>query len=171
MEQDQPKVPEMETEQQEVQETEQNRIEAIKKLKENSVSKDIYNKAIEENKRLYDALINGADESAETPEVEEKKPLTELRKELFTPKKELTDIEYVTKALELRDRVLEETGDDIFVGSTHMNTPRQEDYEIAERVADVFRECLDVANGQNGQFIAALQSRTNEVLIPPRKIK
>lgn len=150
----------------------QNYIDVINNLKANSVSKDSYNKLLKENKDLLDSLVNGNGEvSTEPAPAEEKPTLSQLREELFTPKKELTDLEYVTKALELRERVLEETGEDCFVGASHSYTPEADDYAKAEKCAKVFKECVDIANGSNAAFIAALQDRTNEVVIPSSKNK
>ena len=49
--------------------TEQNYIDTIKKLKENSVEKDKYNKVIEENKQLLKALTE-----SRPPEQKEEEP-------------------------------------------------------------------------------------------------
>lgn len=150
----------------------QNYIDAINQLKSTTVSKDSYNKLMEENKNLLSSLVNGNGQvSTETDTAEEKVPLSQLRKELFTPAKELSDLEYVTKALELRERVLEETGEDCFVGASHSYTPTAEDYAKAAHCAEVYKECIEDANGDNGRFIAALQSRMNDVFIPQVKRK
>lgn len=149
--------------------TNQNYIDAINQLKSSTVSRDSYNKLVEENKNLLQSLVNGETRSTDQEVVEEKVPLSQLRKELFTPKKELSDLEYVTKALELRQRVLEETGEDCFVGASHSYTPTADDYAKAEKCARVYEECIQEADGNNGKFIAALQSRMNDVFIPQRK--
>lgn len=150
----------------------QNYIDAINQLKSTTVSRDSYNKLMEENKNLLDSLVNGNGQvSTETDTAEKKVPLSQLRKELFTPDKELSDLEYVTKALELRERVLEETGEDCFVGASHSYTPTAEDYAKAAHCAEVYKECIEDANGDNGRFIAALQSRMNDVFIPQVKRK
>lgn len=136
----------------------QHYIDAINNLKSNSVSKDAYNKLVEENKNLLQSLVNGSQVSADEAPVEEK-DLMQLRRELFKPEKELSDIEYVEKALELRARVLEETGEDCFVAKAHGYTPGYDAFQSAEKTAAVFQECLDEANGSNERFISALQTR------------
>ena len=73
--------------------------------------------------------------------------------------KHLSDIEFVEKALEFRDRVLEETGEDCFVSKGHNITPTQESYMAAQRTADIYRECLDYANGDNKVFMNELMRR------------
>lgn len=154
--------------QEEQESTNQVYIDAINNLKSNSVSREQYDKIVEENRNLVNSLVNG--NYASTDEVEvEKKDLMTLRKELFTPEHELTDLEYVTKALELRERVLEETGEDCFVAKAHGYQPGADAYASAQRCADVYKECIEAANGSNSRFIAELQERTKEVLIPRRK--
>ena len=49
-----------------------NYIEALKDLKQNSVSKEKYDALVAENKKLVDALVNG--EEIETEQEEELKP-------------------------------------------------------------------------------------------------
>lgn len=148
-------------------------IEAIKNLKATTVSREQYEQLQNENKTLLQNLVNGqyirnADSSSETP-AEPKKPISELRKELFKPEKELNDIEYVTKALELRQRLLDEQGIDCFVGSSHNLTPTQSDYDTAEKTARILQECIDDSNGNNKMFIAHLQDRMLETSMPRRR--
>lgn len=92
-----------------------------------------------------------------------------MRRELFDTKKHHSDIEYVQKALELRKAVLEQDGVDCFVGRSHTLTPTADDYSKAERVANVLQDCLDSCNGDNGQFIALLQSKMADTIVPPRR--
>ena len=136
-------------------------IETIKKLKENTVSKEEYDKLRAQNKQLLDSLVNGED--LEQPS-EEVSSIEDIRKELFNPDKELSNLEYASKALELRDRVLEEKGIDIFVAKNS-----QYPNEAAERVASVLQQCIDRAEGDSSIFTAELQRRTNDILIPRRR--
>lgn len=140
-------------------------IDAINDLKRNSVSKDQYNKVLEENRNLLNSIVNGK-EVATAEQPVEKKDINELRKELFYSKKNMSNLEYITKALELRDRVLEETGEDCFVGRGRDLVPTEEDYHTAQRVADIYRECIDYANGDSTVFTNELQRRTVDVGIP-----
>lgn len=134
----------------------QHYIDAIRELKANSVSIDKYEKLETENRNLLNSLING-EQLAAAESSQEKKSLDELRNELFRPKKELSNLEYVEKALELRERVMEETGEDCFVSSGHNITPTAESYANAQKVADIYRECIDYANGDSAVF-------TNELM-------
>lgn len=65
----------------------------------------------------------------------------------------------VEKALEFRERVLEETGQDCFVNVSKHSIPTEESYRNAQKTADIYRECLDYANGDNKVFINELQRR------------
>lgn len=134
-------------------------IDAIKDYQNNYVPKARFEKLQNENKQLVASLTNGELIAAANPQVSsvEKKPITELIKEMKKPK---SSIEMVEKALEFRERVLEETGEDCFVNclSTH-SIPTEESYRNAQKTADIYRECLDYANGDNEVFINELQRR------------
>ena len=154
--------------QEQTQETYTDYIEAINKIKSSTVSKDDYEALKQERNELLNNLVNGQYVSAEHTEPEQVKPLSQLRKQLFKPEKTLTDVEYVTKALELRDRAIEETGKDCFVGSSHSYTPTSEDYATAQKVADVLKECVENSGGNNAMFMAELQSRMVDNYMPRR---
>lgn len=142
-------------------------VQAIKDLKANSVSRDDYMKLKQENKNLLQSLVNGTPASAEA-EVLPKADINELRKELFF-NKNLTNLEYAEKFLELRDRIIEEEG----VEATFMKTPDssqlQQAIDSSERVCDVLQQCIDSANGDDAIFTAALQSRINDIRVPNKK--
>lgn len=145
------------TNQQEEQiETNEQYIEAIRDLKANSVSKERYNKLMEENKNLLNSLVNGESVTPVAPEVE-KPPIEDLVKEMRG--RNINDCQFIEKALEFRERVLKETGEDCFVSRGHNVTPTQESYIAAQKTADIYRECLDYANGDNKVFINELQRR------------
>ena len=131
-------------------------IDIIKDLKANTVSKDRYNQLMEENKTLLQSLVNGEVVTPVAPEVE-KPPIEDLVNEMRG--RNISDISFVEKALEFRDRVLEETGEDCFVSKGHNITPTQESYIAAQRTADIYKECLEYANGDNQAFINELQRR------------
>lgn len=151
---------------QEVENTNQNYIEAINKLKSTTVSKEKYDQLKEENANLLNSLINGNQVTAVT-ESEAKPTAAELRKELFT--KEHNDLEYAKLTLQLRDAVKEETGVDCFVSNSTLQPAKDEDYASAEKVAKVLQECIDNSNGDNGIFMAHLTNRINDIVLPQRK--
>ena len=147
-------------------ETEFDPVQAINELKQNSVSKEDYNKVVAEKNKYLKALIDGN----QVAEVSKKEPvdIDGLRKELFGGEKDLTNLEYAKKALELRDAIIERDGVDIFVGRGSKLTPTDEDYEAAQRVADGFQQCIDVAQGDSEIFTRELMRITEDVA--PHKI-
>ena len=138
-------------------------IEAIKEMKQNTVPKSDYAKLKEENKRLLDSIINGAELPEEMKHREEKQKvdIQALRNELYGNKNnEMTNLEYIQKTLELRNAIIEQGGDDPFVDKGHNVNPTREDYEAAEMVAQIYQECIDYANGDSQLFTQELMRRT-----------
>ena len=132
-------------------------IDAIKKLKENSVDKDLYEKKDQENKKLIQALVDGEQlEKAGEPQA---KSASELRKELFG-NDNLNNLEYVSKALDLRKAVMDEEGYDIFLPYGEKIAPTPDDVEAANRVADAFQKCIEYADGDSDIFTQELQRIT-----------
>ena len=129
-------------------------LEAINTLKETTVPKEQYSKLKEENKRLLEALVNG-----EQIEVETETPVdvAELRKSLFNDDKELSNLEYVTKALELRKALIEKGERDPFLPVGNQITDTADMISKAQNVADVLQECVDFAQDDSGIFTAQLQ--------------
>lgn len=147
-------------------ETEFDPVQAINELKQNSVSKEDYNKVVAEKNKYLKALIDGN----QVAEVQNKEPvdIDGLRRELFSGEKDLTNLEYAKKALELRNALIERDGVDIFVGRGSKLTPTDYDYEAAQRVADGFQQCIDVAQGDSEIFTRELMRITEDVA--PHKI-
>lgn len=138
-------------------------IEALKEMKARTVSKEQYEKLKAENGQLLQALINGETIQVEEKE-EEKVDLGELRKKLFDPNSDLSNLEYMETALKLRQEVIKSGGRDPFlpIGEKVQETPDQ--IEAAERAATIFQECIDFAQGDSGIFTAELQRRTKDVM-------
>lgn len=135
-------------------------IDAINDLKANTVSRDRYNQMVAERDSLLNTLVSGEQLSTDSqqPEVE-KVPIENLVDELRNKRHNLDAISYVEKALEFRDRVLEEQGIDCFVSEGHKVVPSEESYRAAEKTAQIYRECLEYAGGDNKVFINELQRR------------
>ena len=139
-------------------ETEFDPVQAINELKKNTVSKEEYNKVKAEKDKYLKALIEGsqvADEKKEPVDIDE------LRKSLFT--KDLDNLTFAKKALELRNELIERDGVDIFVGKGNKYAPDKSDYEAAQRVADAFQSCVDIADGDSEIFTRELMRITNDV--------
>ena len=133
----------------------------INELKRTTVSKEQYNKLKDENERLLDSLIKG-----DQVRVDKDKPvdINDLRKTLFNDTgKNMTNLEYVSTALELRAALIAAGEKDPFLphGDKVSITPDQID--AAEQAAQVFQECVDFADGDSGIFTAELQRRTKDV--------
>lgn len=130
-------------------------IEAIKKLKDNSVPKEAYEKLQQENKQLLQSLING-----ETIEGESEAPdVQTLRNELFGEEVEMSNLEYMQKVMALRDAIMGAGGTDPFLPYGKKIIPTEEDIATANRVADVIKECIDYAEGDSTVFTNELQRR------------
>ena len=146
-------------------------IDTIADLKANSVSKDKYDQLMAEKKQLIEALKSGQ----QITEVVEEKPVNidELRNELYgKPEQSMSNLEYVTKTLQLRNAIIEAGGDDPFMPNGSGYTYDKADAEKAAYVAQVFQECVDYADGDDQLFTQELMRRTKDDPIRPgRKVK
>lgn len=141
-------------------------VEAIKNLKQNSVSKADYDALRLENKKLLQAVVNG-----QTVEVEPEEPevdLAQLRKNVFDNPNQ-TNLEYVTNVLKLRDAVLEKEGYDVFVPQSSQYSPTQDDIARAQRVAEQLKEMVDVSDGNPNVFLNEYQRRVKDDMPIRRK--
>ena len=143
-------------------------IEALNTLKQNSVERSKYDQLRAENKRLLDSIVNGRD--VEVPGVQVEKPTAEeLRNKLFTKDNHMSNLEYVETALALRNVLIENGEEDPFVPQGKKTICTQEDRDAAQRVADVFQQCVDVADGNSEVFTMELMRRTKDVQITPKR--
>lgn len=129
-------------------------IQAIQDLKANTVPKEQFSKLKEENAKLLKSLING--ETLEGVTAPEKPDVEGLRKDLYNGI-DLTNLDYVSKTLDLRDEIIANGGKDPFLPWGEKISPTQQDIEAAERVAKVLRECIDYAEGDSLRFTSELQ--------------
>ena len=137
--------------------------ETLKETRENSVSKEEYERLKEENKKLVSEIINGeigaGNGQAITPE---KADIKALREKLYGPKSsELNNLDYWKNTLELSEAVIAEEGYDPFLPYGEKIKPTEQDIEKANNVATVIQECIEQANGDSEIFTALLQSKTN----------
>jgi hypothetical protein len=145
-------------------------IKAIKEIKQNSVSREQYEKLQNENKELLDTLINGG--QVEMIDPASKPSIEDLRKELFSKEaadKGMTNLEFVSRSLELRDAIIESGGTDPFLPIGKGIELTRDDYEAAEFTAEQFRECIDIAQGNSEVFTAELMRRTVDNSLPTAK--
>ena len=150
-----------------VEDNTQDYLAAIKELKQNSVDRSEYDKLRAENKKLIDAVVNGQP-GQEEPAVSKhsKEQIDELRNDLFNSPKELSNLEYITKAMELREALMENGEPDPFLPVGKQISPTRDDLEGAEKVAQVYRECIEYAEGDSEVFTNELMRRTRDVKLP-----
>lgn len=128
-------------------------IQTIEQMRQNSVSKDKYDKLKEENKKLLNTLATGG----QNQEEEEKVDVNNLWEDIFNVrKKPLTDMEVVDKLLKIRESCLENEYRDIFVYGGPEFVPEASDYASAQQAAEVYQKCLDEADKSPRAFKAAL---------------
>lgn len=132
-------------------------IEAIREMKQNSVSKEAYNKLKEENKQLLDSLINGKQVTIE--QTKQPVDVSLLRKKLSDIDNPMSNLEYAKTAVELRDALIDQGEMDPFLPIGHQITPTDEDIIKADKVATVLKECIDYADGDSELFTNELQRR------------
>lgn len=135
---------------------------AINELKQNSVDRSKYDELKAENKKLLDSIVNGQaiEVMASEPKVRE---VAEIREELFNH--EHSNLDYVKLALELRSTLMSKGEPDPFIPVGKQISPTREDIEAADRVAQVYQECIDYADGDSALFTQELMRRTRDVKI------
>lgn len=150
-----------------VEDNTQDYLAAIKELKQNSVDRSEYDKLRAENKKLIDAVVNGQP-GQEEPAVSKhsKEQIDDLRNDLFNSPRELNNLEYITKAMELREALIENGEPDPFLPVGKQISPTRDDLEGAEKVAQVYRECIEYAEGDSEVFTNELMRRTRDVKLP-----
>jgi hypothetical protein len=130
-------------------------ISAINEIKQNSVSKEAYDKLKKENKQLLDSLVSGKEIDVETKPVD----VTALRKKLFNPDNSLSNLDYVSTALQLREALIEQGEPDPFLPVGEKVVISDDDIEKAENVASVLQDMVDIADGNNVVFNQEYQRR------------
>lgn len=124
---------------------------AVKRLKETTVSKEQYEKLLNDNKVLTKALAGegpipeGAQEAAKRPDI------NELRKKFLTAgENNLTNADTVLTALQLREACLEAGEPDPFLPAGIKNHPTPSDIQKAQDVADTLQNWIDESTDEDG---------------------
>lgn len=130
-------------------------IEEIKKLKSESVPKKDYDKVVAERNRALKALTEGVpygnEEKAKQPAREElEKKATSIRSELYGRQFSGTDLDYVSKTLELRKTEMALGMPDPFLGISKKVT--SDDVERSNEIAETLQKCVDDADGDDVIF-------------------
>ena len=144
-----------------VDDPQQDYLEAIKNLKQNTVDKAKYEQSEAERKRLLNMVVNG--QTVDVPEEPKHREINIIRNELFN--KEHNNLDYIKLSLELRNALIAEGQPDPFLPYGRQISPTREDEEIAEKVAQVYQECVDFAEGDSELFTNELMRRTKDVKI------
>lgn len=140
-----------------VEDSTQDYLAAIQELKQNSVNRSEYDKLKAENKKLINAVVNG--QTIDANSEPEHRPVDEIRDELFNH--EHSNLDYVKLALELRGALIAEGKTDPFLPVGSQISPTADDEEKAEKVAQIYQECIDYADGDSKLFTQELMRRTN----------
>ena len=137
---------------------------ALKEARENTVSKEAYDKVVAEKEALVSEIINGdGNGNGQKPNPEQQEAsIEELREKLYGPKcSELSNLDYWKYTLALREKVIDSGDPDPFLPVGSKISPTTEDVEKANNVADVVQQCIEAAEGNSEVFTALLQSRMN----------
>ena len=143
----------------EVQDMTPDYLATIQQLKQNSVDKAKYDALRLENKKLLDAVVNG--QTVEVQSQVQKEDIQTLRNKVFNNPNQ-TNLEYITNALNLRNRLLEEGYEDPFVPQGTQISAVQADYDRANKVATVLQEMVDEADGDPNVFLNEYQRRVKD---------
>lgn len=123
----------------------------IKKLKENTVPKEEYDRVIGDNKTLIKALADGTD----VPEAEKQElpDVNQLRKDILNAgETNMSNAEYVQKVLDLRNALLAEGKEDPFLPRGMKRKAENVDIAGAQKVADFLQDCIDESRGEDGKI-------------------
>ena len=137
----------------EMQDPDNDYIAALQELKANTVDIAQYNKLRDENKRLLDTLISGGQIESPVSQVDVK----QLRSELYGSGQTLSNLEYWTKTMQLREAIMESGKPDPFTPQGKQIVATDEDRAAAQKVADGIQHCIEVADGDNLVFTNELQ--------------
>ena len=136
-------------------------IDTIQEMKRTSVPREVYEQLEQEKKSLVEALKNGG--QIDVVEPKEEVNIDELRRDLYgNPDKEMTNLEYVSKTLKLRNALIERGEPDPFMPNGHEYVFDQRDQDKANYVAQVYQECIDYAQGNDQLFTQELMRRTKD---------
>lgn len=142
---------------------EQDYIDKLTELKANSVARSEYDRLRADNKKLLDAVFNGAQVEEEQPakETVSDQEIQSLRNELYGGRFDGTDLDYMTKTLKLRKALMDRGEPDPAVSRGEHTIPTEEDYERCEAVCNVLQEAVDYAKGDPAVFRSELTRLTS----------
>lgn len=83
--------------------------------------------------------------------------IDKLRRKLFSQDSDLSNLEYMKTALELREELLDRGSPDPFLPYGQNITPTDEDIKTADRVAEAIKASIEYADGDSEVFTNELQ--------------
>ena len=145
--------------------TTQDYISAINEIKQNTVSKEAYQKVVEDNRKLLDSIVHGTGNGQDQEQEPEEPDIDKLREELYGPnRKDMTNLECVDKTLQLRTAIMDKGGVDPFVPSGRKIQPTMEDFQKAQNVADILAEQVEDVNKNFGGDPAVFNDRLQRII-------
>ena len=118
-----------------------NLLDEMKKLKENTVSKEEYEKERAKNKELMRRLVEGGGQDVKTDDTVD---LNKIREDLFTNNAEgLSKREFWQRVLTLRHERLKNEGVDIFLPKGRKTRYTRLDIESANKVDEVISQMIE----------------------------
>lgn len=106
-------------------------------------------------------VLDGAQYNDETnqPLAITEEQAQQLWKETINPDCSLSDIQIAKNIMDLRDYYIETKNEDILVPNSRMYENTQQDYDTAQRVSDIIKECIEYADGDNQLFVQEISRR------------
>ena len=137
---------------------ETNYLEVIQKMKKTMVPKTDYDEAIKENKKLAEQLIASPNPQEQPKEKVDIKKLQDQ----FSASTQMTNLEFVSSALKLRNALIEDGKPDPFLPVGRRISPTEDDIRKANKVAEAFEYCVDAAQGDPAIFNMELMRITRD---------
>ena len=143
----------------EIETPEMNYAEVIKNLKATTVSREEYERVMNENKTLANALATSPAKSTDEPEVE--LPTDEyidgLRKKLFKINSGISNREYIKTTLDLRDALISRGERDPFLPVNKEYIDNPSDMAAANELANGLREIVEYSGQDDALFNSELK--------------
>lgn len=153
-----------ELEQTQVEDTQQMYLDEIANLKQTTVSKEDYNKLLNENRNLLKSIVEGKTQDTTV----EEQPSRDIKDILGDFNSDSTNLDHIKAVLELHDKRLEQGYND-FVPMGHNISPTDEDIEDAQNVYDFLQDLVKTADGNADVFNNEYQRRVKDIPLPKRK--
>lgn len=153
-----------ELEQTQVEDTQQMYLDEIANLKQTTVSKEDYNKLLNENRNLLKSIVEGKTQDTTV----EEQPSRDINDILNDFNGDSTNLDHIKAVLELHDKRLEQGIND-FVPMGHNISPTDEDIEDAQQVYDFLQDLVKTADGNADVFNNEYQRRVKDIPLPKRK--